>query len=135
MKIEIKNKNSKAVSKLLVKFLELNNNGDYDYLSKDTLFIGYNENSGFSYIYLESCPSISLCLDNNDEMCIIYSSGLDGIEFIRYALDNIKNLSKLEDLMNNIYSLEDEIRGNDYKNESLKDDFIEKMVSMKWHEL
>ena len=86
MQIEIKSNDTKAVQTLIIKILELNNKSinTYDYLANDTLYIGLNENSGFNYIYLESTPSISLCTDSDGELCIVYSSGLDGIEFIKY---------------------------------------------------
>ena len=38
MKIEIKNATSKKASKLLTKFLEMNENGIYDYLANDKIF-------------------------------------------------------------------------------------------------
>ena len=137
MKIEIKSNDTKAVQTLIIKILELNNKSinTYDYLANDTLYIGLNENSGFNYIYLESTPSISLCTNNNGELCIVYSSGLDGIEFIKYNLDNITSLTDLEDVINNAYTLEDSIRDDDYQDTIKTDKFIEAMNANGWDEL
>lgn len=135
MRIEINNNDTKTVRKLIKKILELNDNGDYDYLDNDILYLGFNETSGFSYIYLDSSPSISLCVDNCNKICIVYNSGLDGIEFVKYNLDDIDNLSILEDTMNDCYDLEGKIRGNDYEDSNKKDKFIEEMISKGWDEL
>ena len=77
MKIDIKSNDTKAVQTLISKMLELNSNSinTYNYFANDTLYIGYNANSGFNYIYLESTPSLSLCTDYAGDLCIIYSSG------------------------------------------------------------
>lgn len=133
MKIEIKHTDSKKASKLLNKFLTMNEKSEYNYLEKDSLYIGYNSNSGFSYIYLENYPAISLCLDNNNDFCIGYSSSLDGLEFIKYNIPS--NLDKLETLLNKAYTLEDEIRGDNYNDWDLSEKFINKMITKKWQEL
>lgn len=133
MKIEINTTNTKKATKLLTKFLNMNEKSDYNYLDNDTLFIGYNDNSGFSYIYLENNPSLSLCLDNSNDLCIVYSSGLDGIEFIKYTIPS--TLDKLETLLNGAYTLEDDIRGDDYKNYETREKFINSMIKKKWDEL
>ena len=130
MQIEIKNSNSKKVTKLLLKFLEMNDNGIYDYLSNDKIFIGYNSNSGFSYLYLENNPSLSLCLKDYNEICIIYSSGLDGLEFISFDIPS--NIDKLEMKLNKAYAMEDDIRGDDYKDTNKTDAFIEAMEQKGW---
>lgn len=135
MKIEIKNENVEVVTSLLTKFLELNNNGDFNYLNNDSIFIGYNLNSGFSYIYLENAPHISLVMDTSKDLCLIYSSSLDGIEFIKYNLDNIKSLEDLEEELNKAYVLEEEIRDGDYNNETLTDKFCEVMYTNNWMDL
>ena len=135
MKIEIKNTNNKAVQKLISKMLDLNSNSSLDYFKEDTLVIGYNENSGFSYIYLENDPSISLVTDTDDDLCVVYSSGLDGIEFIRYDIESITSLNILEETMNKAYDLEDKIRNDDYEDDTKKDAFIEAMLNNGWGEL
>ena len=134
MKIEIKNTNTKTASTLISKFLELNNSCSYDYLEKDTIYVGYNNNSGYSYIYLKNNPSVSLCLsDFKKDIEIIYSSGLDGLEFIKSLEDSeVSNLEELEALLNDAYCLEDETRGDDYRDDKLKDSFIEAMESKNW---
>lgn len=134
MKIEIKNTNTKNASTLITKFLELNDSCSYDYFDKDNINVGYNNNSGYSYIYLENNPSISLCLsDFKKDIEIIYSSSLDGLEFVM-TLDNsnVSNLEDLETLLNDAYSLDDEIRGDNYNDDDLKDSFIEEMKSKNW---
>ena len=84
MQISINNTNTKKATKLISKFLELDYKSGNNYLNNDNIVVGYNSNSGYSYIYLESSPHISLCLsDFNDKIEIIYSSSLDGIEFNR----------------------------------------------------
>ena len=133
MQIEINTNNSKKVTKLLSKFLEMNENGIYDYLEKDKIYIGYNSNSGFTYLYLENNPSLSLCLDMSYDLCIIYSSGLDGIEFIKYTIP--KSLDKLDEVLNKAYNLEDDIRGDNYNNKDLTNKFIKVMLKNKWEEL
>ena len=130
MQIEIKNTNSKKVTKLLSKFLEMNENGIYDYLSNDKIFIGYNSNSGFSYLYLENNPSLSICLNNYNEICVVYSSGLDGLEFISYDIPS--NIDKLEMKLNKAYEMEDDIRGDDYNDSDKTDAFIEAMEQKGW---
>lgn len=130
MQIEIKNTNSKKVTKLLSKFLEMNDNGIYDYLSNDKIFIGYNSNSGFSYLYLENNPHLSLCLNDYNEICIVYSSGLDGLEFINYDIPS--NIDKLEMKLNKAYELEEEIRGDNYNDSDKTDAFIEAMEQKGW---
>ena len=134
MKIEIKNTNTKNASTLITKFLELNDSCSYDYFDKDNIFVGYNNDSGYSYIYLENNPSVSLCLsDFKKEIEIIYSSGLDGLEFVITLDDSgVSNLEELETLLNNAYCLEDEIRGDNYEDDELKDSFIEAMESKNW---
>lgn len=133
MQIEINTNNSNKVTKLLSKFLDMANKSDYDYLNKENIIIGENKNSGYVYLYLESSPHLSLCLDNSNSLCYIYSSGLDGIEFIKYTIP--KSLDKLEEIMNKAYTLEDDIRGDDYNNEDLKEKFIKAMIKNNWQEL
>lgn len=135
MKIEIKNNDTKAVTKLITKFLELNQNSNYDYLDNDNIFVGYNENSGFSYIYLENNPSICLVSDISEDLCLVYSSGLDGIEFIKYDLENITSLDILEDILNQAYTLEDEIRGDNYQDEDNTEKFCNEMYKLGWMDL
>ena len=130
MQIEIKNATSKKASKLLSKFLEMNENGIYDYLANDKIYIGYNSNSGFTYLYLENNPSLSLCLNDYNELCIVYSSGLDGLEFISYEIPS--NIDKLEMKLNKAYALEDDIREDDYKDNDKTDLFIEAMEAKGW---
>ena len=130
MEITIKNANSKKASKLLTKFLEMNENGIYDYLANDKIFIGYNSNSGFTYLYLENNPSLSLCLNDYNELCIVYSSGLDGLEFISYDIPS--NIDKLETKLNKAYELEDDIRGDDYNDSDKTDAFISAMKEKGW---
>ena len=130
MQIEINTNNSKKVTKLLSKFLEMNENGIYDYLEKDKIYIGYNSNSGFTYLYLENNPSLSLCLNDSNEFCIIYSSGLDGLEFISFEIPS--NINKLETKLNKAYNLEDAIRGNDYNDSDKTDAFIAAMEEKGW---
>ena len=133
MQIEINTNNSKKVTKLLSKFLDMAGKSEYNYLNKDTIFIGENQNSGFTYIYLESSPSLSLCLNDSNEFCIIYSSGLDGLEFIKYTIPT--SLDKLEDVMNKAYNLEDDIRDGNYNNEELTNKFVRAMLKNKWEKL
>lgn len=130
MEITIKNATSKKASKLLTKFLEMNENGIYDYLAKDKIFIGYNSNSGFTYLYLENTPHLSLCLNDYNELCIVYSSGLDGLEFISYEIPS--NIDKLETKLNKAYELEDDIRGDNYNDTDKTDAFIETMEAKGW---
>ena len=133
MQIEINTNNSKKVTKLLSKFLDMNENGIYDYLNKDKIVIGENQNSGFIYLYLEDNPSLSICLNMSNDLCIIYQSGLDGIEFIKYTIP--KSLDKLEEVTSKAYNLEDDIRDGNYNNEALKDKFVQAMLKNKWEEL
>ena len=133
MKIEINNNDTKKVTKLLNKFLVMNDKSDYNYLENDSITIGYNQKSGFSYLYLENSPSISICLDDSSSFCIIYSSSLDGIEFIKYTIPS--NIDKLETLLNNAYDLENSTRGDNYNDEDLKEKFINKMIKKGWQEL
>ena len=130
MQIEINTNNSTKVTKLLSKFLEMNENGIYDYLEKDKIYIGYNSNSGFTYIYLENNPSLSLCLNDSNEFCIVYSSGLDGLEFINFEIPS--NIDKLETKLNRAYNIEDDIRGDDYNDSDKTDAFIEKEKKKGW---
>ena len=132
MKIEIKTSDSKKATKLLTKFLAMNEKSEYNYLDGDSIIIGYNNNSGFTYLYLENNPSLSLCLDSYGDLCIIYSSSLDGLEFIKYNIPS--SLDKLEKLLYSTYDLEDKIRGDNYNDEDLKEKFINKML-LKWQEL
>jgi len=63
MKIEIQqNMNEKKAMILLHKFIELDSVG-YDYFLNDNIEIGYNNNSAYSYIYLENEPHVGLSLD------------------------------------------------------------------------
>ena len=133
MQIEINTNNSKKVTKLLSKFLDMAGKSEYDYLNKDKIYIGENQSSGYIYLYLESSPSLSLCLNMSSDLCIIYSSGLDGIEFIKYTIP--KNLDKLEAVISKASNLEDDIRDGNYDNEDLKDKFIQAMIKNKWEEL
>ena len=133
MQIEINTNNSKKVTKLLSKFLDMNENSIYDYLEKDKIYVGYNSNSGFTYIYLENNPSLSLCLNDSNEFCIVYSSGLDGLEFISFEIPS--NIDKLETNLNRVYNLEDDIRGDDYNNENLTEAFIDAMGEKGWEVL
>lgn len=133
MKIEINN-NTKAVSLLITKFLELNDKSEYNYLDNDTLFVGYNSDSGFSYIALENDPSLCLCLDYSGNLCIVYSSTLDGLEFIKYDFNNINSLSDLENLISEAYQI-DEKREDNYKDNELKEAFISEMIENGWDEL
>ena len=133
MQIEININNSKKVTKLLSKFLEMNENGIYDYLEKDKIYIGYNSNSGFTYIYLEKNPSLSLSLNDSNEFCIIYSSGLDGLEFINFEIPS--NIDKLETKLNRAYNLEDDIRGDNYNDSDKTDVFISAMEEKGWEVL
>ena len=133
MRIEINTTDTKKATKLLTKFLNMNEKSDYNYLDDDSLIIGYNSNSGFSYIYLENNPSVSLCLDDSNDFCIIYNSSLDGIEFIKYTVPS--TLDKLETLLNNAYTLEYDIRGDNYENEETKEKFINIMIKKNWNEL
>ena len=135
MKIEIKSNDSKAIQMLISKMIELNSIEPWDYLENNNLYIGYNENSGFNYIYLENDPSLCLCTDFHGHLCTVYSSGLDGLEFIRYNIDNISSLSDLENLMYKAYNLEDTIRGDEYKDSIKTDKFIEAMINSGWEEL
>jgi len=135
MKIEINNNNTEVVTLLLTTFLNMNKESNYNYIANDNLQIGYNENSGFSYIYLENLPHISLCTTCGDDLCVVYSSGLDGIEFVRYDLEEIKSLDMLEDVLSVAYNLDEDIRENDYKNEGLNDQFIEAMLEAGWEQL
>lgn len=137
MKIEINNSNTEVVTTLISKFLELNSNSNsnFNYLNNDNIVVGYNENSGFSYIYLENEPHISLVSDYHDTLCLVYSSGLDGIEFIKYDLDNINSLEDLETEMNKAYTLEDDIRGDDYDNADLIEKFSNEMYNNGWMDL
>ena len=130
MQIEINTNNSKKVTKLLSKFLEMNENGIYDYLEKDKIYIGYNSNSGFTYLYLENNPSLCLCLNDSNEFCIVYSSGLDGLEFINFEIPS--NIDKLETKLNKVYNLEDDIRGDDYNDSDKTDAFISVMEEKGW---
>lgn len=130
MEITIKHPNTKKASKLIAKFLEMNENSDYDYIEKDNVLVGYNQNSGFSYIYLENNPSISLCLNESDDFCIIYSSGLDGLEFITYEVPSA--LDRLESKINKVYKLDEDKRGDDYNNTYINDSFIEAMDFRGW---
>lgn len=130
MKIEIKNTNTKKASKLISKFLEMNENSVYDYLENDNIFVGYNSNSGFSYIYLENNPHISLCLNDYNELCIVYSSYNDGLEFINYDIPS--NIDKLESILNKAYDIENDIREDDYKDADKTDLFIETMEQKGW---
>ena len=133
MQIEINTNNSKKVTKLLSKFLDMAGKSEYNYLNKDTIVIGENQNSGYIYLYLESSPSLSLCLNMSYDLCIIYQSGLDGIEFIKYTIP--KSLDKLEEVTSKAYNLEEDIRDGDYNNEELKEKFIQAMLKNKWEEV
>ena len=133
MQIEINVNNSKKVTKLLSKFLNMAGNSEYNYLNKDKIVIGENQNSGYIYLYLENSPSLSLCLNISSDLCIIYQSGLDGLEFIKYTIP--KSLDKLEEVINRAYNLEDDIRDGNYNNEDLKEKFIKAMLKNKWEEL
>ena len=133
MQIEINTNNSKKVTKLLSKFLDMAGKSEYNYLNKDKIVIGENQNSGYVYLYLESSPSLSLCLNKSYDLCIIYQSGLDGIEFIKYTIP--KSLDKLEEVLNKAYNIEEDIRGDNYNNEDLTDKFIQVMLKNKWEEL
>ena len=135
MRIEIEHTNTKIVGKLICKMIKMNEKSDYNYFENDTLYVGFNATSGFSYIYLESSPSISLALDGDDKLCIIYSSLLDGLEFIRYDVNKIKSLSKLEDIMRIAYELEYDIRDDDYDDAKSKVKFIKEMTSIGWEKL
>ena len=130
MQIEINTNNSKKVTKLLSKFLDMAGKSEYNYLNKDKIVIGENQNSGFIYLYLENNPSLSLCLDDSNEFCIVYSSGLDGLEFINFKIPS--NLDKLETKLNRAYNLEDGIRGNDYNDSDKTDSFINAMEEKGW---
>lgn len=133
MQITINKTNSKKASKLISKFIDMNEKSNYNYLEKDTLNVGYNNNSGFTYIYSENNPSLCLCLGDSNEFCIVYSSSLDGIEFIKYTIPS--SLEKLETLLNKAYTLEDDIRGDDYNDDTKREKFINKMIKVKWMEL
>ena len=132
MTIEIKNTNNKAVQKLISKMLDLNSNSSLDYFEDTTLVIGYNENSDFSYIYSENDPSLSLVTDADDDLCVVYSSGLDGTEFIRYNIENITSLNELEETMYKAYNLEDKIRNDDYEDNTKKEAFTKTMIENGW---
>ena len=132
MQIEINTNNSKKVTKLLSKFLDMAGKSEYDYLNNDKIYIGEKQSSGYIYLYLESSPSLSLCLNMSSDLCIIYSSNLDGLEFIKYTIP--KNLDKLEEVLNKAYDFEEGIRGDNYNNEDLTDKFIQVMLKNKWEE-
>ena len=130
MQIEINTNNSKKVTKLLSKFLDMAGKSEYNYLNKDKIVIGENQNSGFIYLYLENNPSLSLCLDDSNEFCIVYSSGLDGLEFISFEIPS--NIDKLETKLNRAYNIEDDIRGDDYNDSDKTDAFINAMEEKGW---
>lgn len=132
MQIKINTNNSKKVTKILSKFLDMAGKSNYNYLNKDKIVVGENQNSGFIYLYLENNPSLSLCLNMSSDLCIVYSSGLDGLEFIKYSIPT--NLDKLEEVLNKAYNLEEDIRGDNYNNEDLTDKFIQAMLKNKWEE-
>lgn len=134
MKIEINNNNTEVITTLISKFLELNSNSSFNYLDNDSIHVGFNENSGFSYIYLENQPHISLVSDFHNELCLVFSSGLDGREFILYDLDNINSLEDVETVMNKAYDL-DCIREDDYNNESLIEEFENAMYKLNWMDI
>lgn len=130
MQIEIKNATSKKTSKLLTKFLEMNENGIYDYLANDKIIIWYNPNSGFTYLYLENNPHLNLCLNASNELCIVYSSSSEFIEFINFDIPS--NIDKLEDISNKAYTLESNIIGDNYKDKDKIDAFIDAMEQNGW---
>ena len=108
----------------------MNENGIYDYLNKDKIVIGENQNSGFIYLYLENNPSLCLCLNMSNELCIVYSSGLDGLEFISFDIPS--NIDKLGTKLNRAYNLEDDIRGDNYNDSDKTDAFISAMEEKGW---
>ena len=130
MQIEINTNNSKKVTKLLSKFLSMASESEYNYLNKGKIVLGENENSGYIYLYLENNPSLSLCLNDYNEICIVYSSGLDGLEFISYDIPS--NIDKLETKLSKAYEMKYDIRGNDYKDSDKTDAFIEAMEQKGW---
>lgn len=146
MKIEINKIDSRDASKLLRKFLEMNeksikknkDNGeawDGDYIKDDSLIIGTDARTLIAYIYLESSTSLSLCLTaDSKEFMIVYSSGLDGIEYER-DLEGIKTLEDLEEILSKAYDLEDEIRGGDYNDDDKTDKWDEAMLEAGWNNL
>lgn len=130
MQIEInKNVDTRKATKLLTKFFNMNDNSEYNYLAEDKIFIGYNDNSGFTYAYLGDSPSINIILDDENKFCYIYSSGLDGLEFIKY--NNFNNITKLENVLSVAYGLDDK-REDDYDDEVKKDKFIKAMNKKGW---
>ena len=133
MQIEINTNNSKKVTKLLSKFLDMAGKSKFNYLNKDNIIIGENPNSGYIFLYLEINPSLCLCLNKSSDLCIIYQSGLDGIEFIKYTIP--KNLDKLEEVLNKAYNLEEDIRDGNYNDSDKTDAFIKVMLKNKWEEL
>jgi len=133
MKIEIANNTQGTrVQRLISKFLDMNNNSKYNYLEDETIYVAFNENSGYSYIGIENNPSLSICLDYNDKFCIVWSSCLDGIEFIR-DLD-LDSLDKLDTEIQKLYEL-DEKREDDYNNDELKEKLEEQALKLGWNTL
>ena len=132
MKIIIQDEmNEKRASKLIVKFLGMSEEAEFDYLSGDTLHVGENPNSGYAYIYLEGQPSLSICLNLSDEFEIVYGSSLDGMEFFN-DLEGIDSLSKLESVMNEVYNIEEQERGDNYSNYALNEAFVDAVVALGW---
>lgn len=146
MNIEINKTDSRDASKLLGKFLKMNeksikknkDNGeawDGDYIKDDSLIIGTSERTLIVCIYLESNPSLSLCLTaNNKEFMIVYSSGLDGLEYER-DIKGIKTLGDLENVISEAYDLEEEIRGDDYNDEEKTEKWDTAMLEAGWNNL
>ena len=114
--------------KILTKFLNMNDN---NFLDKENLVIGENNSSGFVYIYIEDNPSISICLNMQDDFIIVYNSGLDGLEFFS-SLDNIETLAQLESKINEIYELENNTRGDDYEDNIKTKLFIKEVEKIGW---
>jgi len=131
LKIEITNTHDEITQKLLAKFLKMNVKSidKYDYLENEKIIISRDSNSGYSYAYLESDPSLAISLDRGMNWCLIYRSDSDGLAF-KLTLD-VKSLTSLDRKMAKVAYL-DEKRDNAYETQTLTEIFINKMKIKGW---
>jgi len=100
-----------------------------NYLKNDTLIIGHNWNSGYTFTYLEGMPSTNLALNYNNELVTIYTSWIDGLEFEKIIEE--ETLEELEEMQSKLYEL-DEKREEGKLSDS---EFIEKIEDLGWESI
>jgi len=117
---------------LLTRFLRLMQNSA-NYWKGENIMVGYNAHSGYSWVSLENDPHIQLVTHGGAKDLLLYSSGYDGLEFIKDA-KGIKSLDDIEDAIDEIYQI-DNLREDDYDDEEKIEEIIKLAEKAGWEQI